>query len=203
MAIRHFIFDLGNVMIDFSTRRMTDQMAIAGECDPDLIWEKWDWGAMAAVEGGNMSEQAYLEQVIHPFAPHWTLQDLATAWGNTYEINQPGRALFLDLKARGFGVHILSNLAGFNAKGLADKFPDFFNAGDNNFFSFELGLNKPDIRIYETVVARLGAAPQECVFLDDTPDNVAGAQAAGLTAFCYSTERAGEISLLVEKLIAA
>ena len=203
MAIRHFIFDIGNVMVDFSTRHMIEQVAAVQGCDPEVVWQQWDWDAMAAVEGGRLPEQAYLEQTIHPFAPGWTLQDLATAWGNTYEINQAGRALYLDLKARGFGVHILSNLAGFHVKGLCDKFPDFFDGNDNNFFSFELGMNKPDVRIYEAVVAKLGATPGECVFLDDIQDNVAGAEAAGLTAFCYSTEKAGDISTSIEALITA
>jgi glucose-1-phosphatase len=203
MTIKHFIFDLGNVMVDFSIRHMIDQIASVRGCDSDLIWDTWDWEAMAAVEGGRLPEQVYLEQVVHPFAPDWTLQDLATAWGNTYEINQPGRALFLDLKARGFGVHVLSNLAGFHVKGLLDKFPGFFDASDNNFFSFELGMNKPDVRIYEAVVARLEATPEECVFLDDNQDNVEGAQTAGLTAFCYSTKQAGEIGLSIQRLIGA
>lgn len=80
-------------------------------------------------------------------------------------------------------------LAGFHVQGLRDKFPDFFKASDYNFLSFELGMNKPDVRIYEAVLAKLGATPGECVFLDDNQDNVEGAEAAGLIAFCYSTER--------------
>jgi len=88
-------------------------------------------------------------------------------------------------------------------KGLRDKFPDFFDVSDNNFFSFELGMNKPDVRIYGAVVAKLGATPGQCVFLDDNRDNVEGAEAVGLTAFCYSTEKAGEISISIEELIIA
>jgi hypothetical protein len=46
MAIRHFIFDIGNVMVDFSIRHMIEQVAAAQGCDPDVIWQQWDWDAM-------------------------------------------------------------------------------------------------------------------------------------------------------------
>jgi FMN phosphatase YigB (HAD superfamily) len=45
--------------------------------------------------------------------------------------------------------------------------------------SEELGFSKPDPRMYRTASDRLGLPPNECVFVDDDPDNLAGADAAG------------------------
>jgi putative hydrolase of the HAD superfamily len=39
---------------------------------------------------------------------------------------------------------------------------------------------KPDPRIYLMVTARLGLEPGECVFVDDQPGNIAGAQDVGM-----------------------
>jgi glucose-1-phosphatase len=45
--------------------------------------------------------------------------------------------------------------------------------------SHELGLNKPDPRIYERAAELLGQPPEQILFFDDLPDNVAAAREAG------------------------
>lgn len=46
--------------------------------------------------------------------------------------------------------------------------------------SCRVGLCKPDPRIYELCADRLGILPQEAVFLDDLPVNVAAAARVGM-----------------------
>jgi glucose-1-phosphatase len=48
--------------------------------------------------------------------------------------------------------------------------------------SHETGLFKPDRAAYDHVVADLGIAASRILFLDDNPENVRGAEAAGLRA---------------------
>ena len=54
------------------------------------------------------------------------------------------------------------------------------------FYSCRLGVTKPDPAIFETVLAQLGAAPADVTLVDDRPDNVAGAAAAGLRALLFT-----------------
>jgi epoxide hydrolase-like predicted phosphatase len=56
---------------------------------------------------------------------------------------------------------------------------------DDMIISAEVGLLKPDRRIYELAVSRLGVQPDEAVFIDDMPVNVEGARIAGLQAIQY------------------
>jgi epoxide hydrolase-like predicted phosphatase len=56
---------------------------------------------------------------------------------------------------------------------------------DDMIISAEVGLMKPDRRIYELAVNRLGVQPDEAVFIDDLPVNVEGARIAGLQAIQY------------------
>ena len=46
--------------------------------------------------------------------------------------------------------------------------------------SSEVGLRKPDPRIYLLTCERVGAAPENCVFIDDNADNIAAARALGM-----------------------
>lgn len=49
-------------------------------------------------------------------------------------------------------------------------------------FSCDLGVLKPDARIYASTLDALGVAPGEAVFIDDLTHNLHGAQAIGLRA---------------------
>jgi putative hydrolase of the HAD superfamily len=56
---------------------------------------------------------------------------------------------------------------------------------DDMIISAEVGLLKPDRRIYELAVHRLGVQPGETILIDDLPLNVEGARVAGLQAIQY------------------
>jgi len=56
---------------------------------------------------------------------------------------------------------------------------------DEVFSSAELGLAKPDPDVFRVVCARLGVAPAECGFVDDTAGHVRAAEAVGLVGHRY------------------
>ena len=65
------------------------------------------------------------------------------------------------------------------------------DAFDEIVISAEVGLAKPDARIYQLVLDRLGVAPEEAVFVDDFKRNIEAAQALGLhTVHFRSAEQA-------------
>jgi epoxide hydrolase-like predicted phosphatase len=62
---------------------------------------------------------------------------------------------------------------------------DFADAFDAMIISAEVGLVKPDPRIYRLVLERLGVMAEEAVFIDDTLHNVEGARAVDLKAIHF------------------
>lgn len=57
---------------------------------------------------------------------------------------------------------------------------------DTIVYSHEVGIAKPDPAIYRMACERLGVPPEQTVFLDDVPQAVEGARAAGMAAVLYS-----------------
>ncbi len=76
-------------------------------------------------------------------------------------------------------------------------FPELFDAV---VISAEVGMRKPERRIFQLAVQQLGLEPAECVFIDDIAENVAAAQAAGLAAVLHRTaaDTAGQLSALLD-----
>jgi len=61
------------------------------------------------------------------------------------------------------------------------------DAFDEIVISAEVGIAKPDARIYKRTIERLNVNPEEAVFVDDFPENVLAARAAGLYAIHFQT----------------
>ena len=57
---------------------------------------------------------------------------------------------------------------------------------DDQFYSSELRLAKPDPAFFATIVKRIGAPVDGVLFVDDVPANVAGAREAGIHAELFA-----------------
>jgi putative hydrolase of the HAD superfamily len=81
-------------------------------------------------------------------------------------------------------VGLISNAwSGLRAFIIRQKFDDVF---DEMIISAEVGLIKPDPRIYRLALEKLGAQPEESVFLDDVLVNVEAARTVGMNAIQFT-----------------
>lgn len=86
-------------------------------------------------------------------------------------------------KAAGIGTCLLSNSWGRTYR--RDDWDELF---DTVVISGEVGMRKPEERIFRLAVDRLGAPPRECVFVDDLRPNVRAAVEIGMVGVHHVTE---------------
>ena len=96
--------------------------------------------------------------------------------------SDPMHAALQTVRGSGLRTGLLSN-----SWGMADYprhlFPSMF---DVVVISGEVGMRKPEERIFRHAVGLLGLTPQECLFIDDLEVNVAAAEAVGMTAMLHN-----------------
>jgi epoxide hydrolase-like predicted phosphatase len=81
-------------------------------------------------------------------------------------------------------VGLISNAwSGLRPWIVSRKYEDAFDAMT---ISAEVGMAKPDPRIYQFALEQLGVAASESVFLDDFSENVEGARAVGMQAIHFT-----------------
>lgn len=90
---------------------------------------------------------------------------------------------FAGLHHRGISTGVLSNSAPGARE--AERHLGLEAITDDIVYSHEVGLAKPDPRIYELAARRLGLRPAEIAFLDDDAPNVAAARDAGWQAVLH------------------
>jgi epoxide hydrolase-like predicted phosphatase len=89
--------------------------------------------------------------------------------------------LFRRLHADGVPTGLLSNSWGDGYP--REMFPELFDAV---VISAEVGMRKPEPRIFLHAAELLGLAPRECIFIDDIAANITAAEQAGFTGILHS-----------------
>ena len=110
-------------------------------------------------------------------------------------------ALVDEAMAAGVRAAMLSNdLTTFHGAGWVDEVP-FFRRIGTFFDASSLGARKPDPIAYTAAVERLGLSAGAVLFVDDLPENVIGASAAGLPAVLFDiTDPAGSTAVVRKEL---
>lgn len=88
------------------------------------------------------------------------------------------RRLAEAIRERGIGVAVLSNMNPLGGWGIRTL--GLYRGFAPVILSYQEGVRKPDPRIYQIAIKKLGVKPSEILFIDNLVENVRVAQAAGI-----------------------
>ena len=103
-------------------------------------------------------------------------------------LSEPMQDLLRRVRAAGLRTAMLSNSWGVGIYP-ADVLAELFDAV---VISAEVGMRKPEERIFRHAAGLLGLDPAECVFIDDIEANVQAAEALGMTGVLHTDPAATE-----------
>jgi putative hydrolase of the HAD superfamily len=109
------------------------------------------------------------------------IRELAAAAARGEELNPTMVDLVRQVGERYRTALLTNNVA---EAGWRATFP--FELFDYVVDSSEVGLRKPDPRIYEELIRRTGGSARELVFIDDLPENLEPARQLGITAIQFT-----------------
>ena len=175
------VFDLGGVLIEFGGFE-----ALAALLPEPLgsaeIRSRWIASpAVTAFERGHIGPREFGERFVAEWPISLSAEDFVEAFRSwVLPLSDEARALVADLAGRR-RIACLSNCNELHWETLGPPVEEHF---EHAFVSFQLGLAKPDRRIFEHMVSALRVAPERIVFFDDTDENVAAARNLGIRSEC-------------------
>jgi len=186
-VIRALIFDFGSVLVkmaDESPRQVLAEKL--GVTLQDLYRLVFD--SETALKGlvGELTIEQHWQAVAEALgvAPADIPTMTAQFWGAD-EVNYELLDYIAGLRPT-YKVGLLSN-AWDDLRQVMEVRWDAVRLFDDLVISAEVGLAKPDPRIFQLAVERLGVQPGETVFVDDVSANVEAARKVGLQAIHYQT----------------
>lgn len=149
---------------------------------------------MARLEVGAISE-AEMAQRVAAHLPEQVRGALAgrpfgELWFRGRHVEAPVVALVAELRARGLGTALVTNnVAEWRPRWRAQL--DVESLFDVVVDSSEVGIRKPDPRIYHLLLDRLGVAPESCLLADDSAENCAAAEELGMPTVLWAARDQG------------
>ncbi len=188
-----FIFDMDNVLYEYRWRdRMEKLTALTGHDFQELRRRWWhDDGEWKAEAGDPDTGDEYLRLVNEAFDSDITREQWVEFRKDamTYRPEVTEAVAF----ASQFGqVTLLTNngiLIGEHLTEVAPELVPLF--GEHMFATAHYKARKPDPVVFERVLNRYGHHGTDTFFVDDTPENLRGAQVHGITTQWFSPSDSG------------
>ena len=176
MAVKKFLFDLGNVFFDWNPERILKPIFndeermnfFINNISFPLLDTRCDAGITIEVAVNDAVKKfPDFEKEIKLYYPNHRNM-VGGFFQKTVDI-------FYKVKNLNYPCYILSNWSAETYEGMEETYP-FLKDFDGKIISGRDFLIKPDPAIYELAISRFDLVPQETLFIDDRLDNIQAAQ---------------------------
>lgn len=200
---KNIISDFGKVIVDFDADIMTSPF-VKNEADKKLVgdvvfdrlyWNKLDNGSINYDEIKKDFRSRLPERL-------WETADkVLDNWLYNLPPTEGIRELYEELREKGARLYLLSNICiefAENYKNIPET-GEFLSSFDGLVFSGPLHITKPGKEIFEHLLGKYNLKAEECIFIDDSPINVAGAKKVGIKAYLFD----GDVERLRKVLLSS
>lgn len=179
MPIQALYFDLGGVIVRTEDKTLRTALGQRFGMTYDEI-DRFVFGCETAklASIGRMTEEQHWMDVARRLGlPETEWQSISAAFFGGDRIDRHLLA-FIEAQRPALKTGVISNAwDGLRAYMLEQGFLAPF---DEVIVSAEVGIVKPDPRIYQLALEKLGVKAEEAVFVDDMPENIAACEALGM-----------------------
>jgi putative hydrolase of the HAD superfamily len=185
------IFDVNGVLYDYDKpARLAHLARLTGRPAAEIDRLIWQSGFEDQGDAGALSAADYLDGFSARLAHHLSADDYTAALAASLRPIEPMLALARRLAARVVLATLTNNnfLVRDRMDQLYPRLRPIF--GPHLCVSAAFGCRKPDPAVFRHTLARLGAAADQALFIDDSAANAEAASAAGLAAHHHTGQPA-------------
>lgn len=193
------IFDFGDIFINLDKQATIDGLEKLGLSE----WNEELDQLNLSFEKGQVSRENFLLG-FQKYIPNASLDEIEKAW-NAILLDFPLKRLeFLQKLSTKYRLFLLSNtdaihIETFQQATGASFYGDFYQCFEKVYFSFEMGMRKPDAEIYNFILAQHGLVAKHTLFVDDKKENTDAASALGINIWNLQVGKEDVTDLFVKK----
>lgn len=183
--VKTIIFDLGGVLFTNGTAAFVKKIAVRYGQEETAVRNVLDGELGSLYREAKISREEFWRGVIKALEFHEDMNKLENEWIGSYELIEGTKSIIQSL-AKTYKVYFLSDNVRERVEQLERKY-HFLSLFTGGIFSHEVGMRKPDPRIYQKILELACVNSREAIYIDDKPDFLSPAQALGMTAFVFTT----------------
>lgn len=197
--ITTIIFDFGDIFINLEKEAQIEAFKKLGLNGPndDLI-EKND-----LFEKGQLTELQFLES-FQKYIPNASIEEIRTAWNTIIGEFPLYRLEFLQLLSHKYKLILLTNtdeihISRFEHNVGISFFSDFYQCFEKVYYSYEMGMRKPDPAIFSYILNKHDLSPKRTLFVDDKKVNTDAAESLGIQVWNLKVGEEDVVDLFQKK----
>jgi HAD superfamily hydrolase (TIGR01549 family) len=197
--ITTIIFDFGDIFLNLEKEAQVEafkKLGLAGPND-DLIIKN------DLFEKGELSESKFLES-FQKYIPNASISEIKEAWNTIIGDFPLYRLEFLQLLSYKYKLFLLTNtdeihIDHFEQNVGISFFSDFYQCFEKVYYSYEMGMRKPEEEIYSYILRKHDLNPKRTLFVDDKKVNTDAAQNLGLHVWNLQVGQEDVVDLFKQK----
>lgn len=199
--INTIIFDFGDVFINLNKDAVASEFQTLGLMAPNPELEQLNFD----YEIGKISEIEFLAG-FQKYIPNASAIEIRKAWNAVIGEFPLHRLEFLQMLSQRYRLFLLTNTDATHI----DRFEhmvgmtfsrDFYQCFEKVYYSYELGMRKPDPRVFEYIIRKHDLSPKRTLFVDDKKENTDAAESLGIQVWNLNPEKEDVVDLFDLKII--
>jgi len=172
-------FDLGKVLVDFDYAIAARRIAARGTMTLQQMAQYINQSPLfVRYETGAITTQQFYAEICRVTGFRGNLAEFGECFADIFFAIEPMIQLQAALRRRGLKTYAFSNTNELAVDHIRRHFP-FYGDFDGCVLSYQHGVMKPDVRLYEVLERESGCHGTEILYLDDRPENIAAGAARG------------------------
>ena len=197
--INAIIFDFGDIFINLEKEKSIEEFKKLGLNGPnEELIAKND-----LFEKGQITELQFIES-FQKFIPNASLEEIIKAWNSIIGDFPLYRLEFLQMLSTRYRLFLLTNTDSIHINRFEHKvgmsfYTDFYRCFEKVYYSYEMGMRKPQPEIFTTILNKHDLSPKRTLFVDDKKENTDAAEALGIQVWNLQVGQEDVVNLFDQK----
>jgi len=184
--VKAVIFDVGGVLLMNRIEEILQKVAESLGIDA-AGFREFQLGYHSRMQKGSMSVAEFAKIIGDKYGLGMAAEEIVKVWKRSYldvmDVNEGAMGIVKKLKQSGYKTGLVSNVPDLHAQ--INRERDLFKPFDACILSCEVGLVKPEKKIFEMAADKLGLGPKECVYIDDRGKYLGVPRGMGFVVFQF------------------
>ena len=186
MKLPTLIFDLGGVYFTDGTARAISIICERYTLDVDIVANIFSGDVGTAYRENKITNDVFWDIAKNKWGIiHVSSKELSQIWFDGYVPITAVVEIIQSLRREGYETLFLSGSTSDRALYLEKKYR-FSKHFDDGLFSFDIGVRKPALLPYTTILKKTSNSPQNCILIENSEENLVPAKSLGMQTLLYS-----------------
>lgn len=195
------IFDFGDIFINLDKPATISGLQKLGMTE----WNKELDQLNLSFETGSISTEEFIDG-FQKQLPNASKEEILKAWNAVLADFPLYRLEFLQELSKKYRLFLLSNTDSIHINTFEEKngvsfYTAFYNCFEKVYFSFDIGMRKPDPKIYQFVLEQNKLIAENTLFVDDKTENTDSAAILGIKIWNLQVGKEDVVDLFDKELL--